>query len=159
MLVEKERVSLLGVGDLVVTPSAGAETAVVIAEREHMRTARSTWLEAALLTPNERDDSEGGYQRALRADRVTRLNIQPLAVESLSPHHTSRRARFARYTLERTEGRVCPCALPADQFTWASPTWSVLLKTEQRAVTHGGILYRVVQVGGQHVAIGGIGAS
>jgi len=71
MVVKTERVSLLGVGDLVVTPSAGAEAAVVIAEREHMRTARSTWLEAALLTPNERDDTEGGYQRALRFDRVT----------------------------------------------------------------------------------------
>ncbi len=67
MVVEKERVSLLGVGDLVVPPSAGAATAVVIAEREHMRTAR--------------------------------------------------------------------------------------------VVSHVGILYRVAQVGGQHVAVGGIGAS
>jgi hypothetical protein len=42
MIVDKERVSLLGVSNLVVMPSAGAETAVVIAEREHMPTARST---------------------------------------------------------------------------------------------------------------------
>jgi len=126
MLVEKERVSLLGVGDLVVTPRAGAETAVVIAEREHMRTARSTWLEAALLTPNERDDSEGGYQRALRFDRVT-------------PASTS------SGWLSRAFRRMS--------------AWSVLLETDRRVVTHGGSRYRVVQVGGQHVAIGGIGAS
>jgi hypothetical protein len=126
MVVEKERVSLLGVGDLVVTPSAGAEAAVVIAEREHMRTARSTWLEAAVLTPNERDDSDGGYQRALRFDRVT-------------PASTS------SGWLSRAFRRMS--------------AWSVLLKIDGRAVTHGGTLYRVVQVGGQHVAIGGIGPS
>jgi len=126
MVVEKERVSLLGVGDLVVTPSAGAEAAVVIAEREHMRTARSTWLEAALLTPNERDDSEGGYQRALRFDRVT-------------PASTS------SGWLSRAFRRMS--------------AWSVLLETDRRVVTHGDSLYRVVQVGGQHVAVGGIGTS
>jgi hypothetical protein len=50
-VVENEPVCLLAVGDLVVTPRAGAETAVLIAEWEHVRTARSAWPEAALLTP------------------------------------------------------------------------------------------------------------
>ncbi len=122
MVVKTERVSLLGVGDLVVTPTAGAEAAVVM--RERMRTARSTWLEAALLTPNERDDSEGGYQRALRFDRVT-------------PASTS------SGWLSRAFRRMS--------------AWSVLLETDRRVVTHGDSLYRVVQVGGQHVAVGGIG--
>jgi predicted GNAT family acetyltransferase len=34
--------------------------------------------------------------------------------------------------------------------------WSVLVKTEQR-VSHAEILYRVVQVGEQRLAVGGIG--
>jgi len=95
MVVEKERVSLLGVGELVVTPSAGAATALVIAEREHIRTARSRWLEVAALTPNERDDSEGGYHRALRADRITPASTSSSWLsESLSPHDARRRARL-----------------------------------------------------------------
>jgi hypothetical protein len=117
VVVENERVGLLGVGDLVVTPSAGAKSAVLIAERAQVPTARSAWLEGALLTPNERNDSEGWYQRALRADRVTQgISIQRLAFESLSPHEREEMYAFTRHTLERTDGRVRPFALAVDQY-------------------------------------------
>jgi hypothetical protein len=132
----------------VVTPSAGAESAVLIAERAQVRTARSAWLEGALLTPNERNDSEGCDQRALRADRVTQgMNIQPLAFESLSPQERQETYAFTRHALERTDGRVRPFALAVDQYTWARPRGPSWSKEGPARGTHVGILYQVVQGG------------
>ncbi len=82
--------------------------------------------------------------------------VQRLAVKSLSMREQEDTQAFTRHTLDRRDGRVRPFALRADRYAWETPTWAVLVKAEQRVVSHAGILYRVVEVGGQRVAVGGV---
>jgi len=86
------------------------------------------------------------------------LNVQRLAVTSLSGHEREETRGFTRHTFERMDERVRPPAVPGDRYTWAPSVWCVLVKTEQRVVSHAGILYRVVQVGERRLAVGGIGS-
>jgi hypothetical protein len=102
-------------------------------------------------------DPRGWYQRALTADAVTTgVNVLQLAVENLSPDEREQAQAFTRHTLQRSGGRVRPFALPADSYTWAWPTWSALIKADQRVVAHAGIIYRVIQIGDLRVPVGGI---
>lgn len=95
----------------------------------------------AAVSASQREDPQGWYQRALRDDgSTTGVNVQRLPVTSLSAHEREETLGFTRRTLERMDGRVRPPALPGDRYTWAPSVWCVLVKTEQRVVSHAGIL-------------------
>ena len=115
------------------------------------------WLPAVSTSREALDDPRGWYQRALgaEADRAHAKVVQ-LAVANLSPDERSQAREFTRHALQRSAGRGRPFALPADSYTNAWPTWSVLVKAEQRAVAHAGTIYRVIRIGDLHVPVGGI---
>jgi GNAT superfamily N-acetyltransferase len=116
------------------------------------------WLPAVSTSKAALDDPQGWYQRTLAMEVVTAgVKLMQLAVDNLSPEEHGQTQAFTRHTLQRSMGRVRPFALPADSYTWAAPTWSALVKADERVVTHVGILYRVVQVGQVRVPVGGIG--
>ena len=103
------------------------------------------------------EDPQGWYQRAVTADAVsTGVNVLQLAVENLSLDERQQAQAFTRHTLQRSIERVRPFALPANSYTWAWPTWSALVKADQRLVAHAGIIYRVIQIGDLRVPVGGI---
>ena len=111
-------------------------------------------VRVAEVSASQREDPQGWYQGALQDDgSTTGVNVQRLPVTSLSAHDREETRGFTRHTLEGMDGRVPPLALPADRYTWALSVWCVLVKTEQRALSHAGILYRVVQVGEQWLAV------
>jgi GNAT superfamily N-acetyltransferase len=85
------------------------------------------------------------------------VNVQLLAVRSLSGPEREETGAFGRHVLGPVEGRVPAFALRADRYTWAGPEWSVMVKAKGRVVSHAGIQLRVVRVGEQRVLVGGIG--
>ena len=120
--------------------------------------ATSRWLAAASTSKTALDDPHGWYQRTLAADAAALgLNVLQLAVGNLSPEERQETQVFTRHTLDRSVERTRPLALPADSYAWTAPTWSVLVKADQRVVTHAGIIYRVIRVGQLRVPVGGIG--
>jgi len=115
------------------------------------------WLTSVRHTPVEKADPLGWYQLALTANAVTPgVQVLQLAETNLSPRERTEVRAFTRHTLERTDPHVHPFALPADRYTSAAPTWSAMVKADQRVVTHAGILYRVIQVGDTRVPVGAI---
>jgi GNAT superfamily N-acetyltransferase len=140
---------------LVVVPDPKLATATV--EPVAVPMERAAWLAAVPTTPADKSDPNGWYQRTLSADAATRaVNVLSLAMGSLSPRERAETHTFARHTLEPMDPHLRPFALPADRYTWAAPTWSVMVKADQRVVTHVGILYRVIKVGEIRVPVGGI---
>jgi hypothetical protein len=120
-------------------------------------TAHAAWLKAVPTTPADKSDPNGWYQRALDAEATIRgVNVLSLAVRSLSPLERAQTRTFTRHTLEPMDPHLRPFALLADRYAWAEPTWSVMVKGDQRVVTHTGVLYRVIQVGDVRVPVGGI---
>jgi len=118
---------------------------------------RAAWLAAVPTAPADNSDPYGWYQRTLSADADTRgVNVLSLAVSSLSPRERAETHTFTRHTLEPMDAHLQPFALLADRYTWAQPMWSVMVKADQRVVTHAGILYRIIQVGDIRVPVGGI---
>jgi GNAT superfamily N-acetyltransferase len=118
---------------------------------------RAAWLAAVPTAPADNSDPNGWYQRALSAEAATRgVNVLSLAVSSLSPRERAETHTLTRHTLEPMDPHLQPFALPANRYTWAAPTWSVMVKADQRVVTHAGIVYRAIQVGDIRVPVGGI---
>jgi GNAT superfamily N-acetyltransferase len=115
------------------------------------------WLPGMPPTAHDKDDPDGWYQRALIADAVNPgANVLRLAATSLSLRERAETRAFTRHSLESLDPHTRPYALPADRYTWAAPTWSVMVKADQSVVTHAGILYRVIQAGDLRVPVGGI---
>ena len=115
------------------------------------------WLPAVSASRDALEDPQGWYQRELTEESVTTgINVVQLAVGNLSPDERLQAEAFTRHTLQRSLERVRPFALPANSYTWASPTWSALVKADQRVVAHAGIMYRVIQIGDLRVPVGGI---
>jgi GNAT superfamily N-acetyltransferase len=115
------------------------------------------WLPGVVASPDALSDPHGWYQRGLTEDAVgTGVNVVQLAIGNLSPDERQQAQAFTRHTLQRSVERVRPFALPANSYTWASPTWFALVKAEQRVVAHAGIIYRVIQIGDLRVPVGGI---
>ena len=109
---------------------------------------RAAWLAAVPTAPADNSDPYGWYQRTLSADADTRgVKILSMAESSLSPRERAETHLFTRHTLEPMDAHLQPFALLADRYTWAQPMWSVMVKADQRVVTHAGILYRIIQVG------------
>jgi GNAT superfamily N-acetyltransferase len=159
MVAEKTAFKPGGPGDFIVGSSGAATRVVVLPEITQTETPPPSWLAQPPLSMDAREDPAGWYQRALHDDgEIPGVNAQRLAVKSLSAHEREETRAFSRHTLDRTDGRIPALALPADQYTWAAPEWSVMIKADQRVVGHAGILYRVVLVDGQRVAVGGIGS-
>jgi GNAT superfamily N-acetyltransferase len=103
------------------------------------------------------DDPRSWYQHALTAAAVTTgVEVLQLAVENLSPDELQQARAFTRHALQRSFAGVRPFALPADSYTWAWPSWSALVKADQRVVAHAGVIYRVIQIGDLRVPVGGI---
>lgn len=124
--------------------------------REHAETP-VRWLPAASTARESLDDPRGWHQRALVTQAVSSgVSISQLAVENLSPEERRQTKEFTRHTLQRSETRVHPFALPADSYSWSPQTWSVLVKTDRRVVAHAGVLYRVITVGDLRVPVGGM---
>ncbi len=120
--------------------------------------ATARWLAAVSTSEAALDDPHGWYQRALAADGAgPGVSVLQLAVGNLSAEELHETQAFTRHTLDHSVERIRPLALPADSYSWTAPTWSVLVKADQRVVTHAGILYRVIQVGQLRVPVGGIG--
>jgi GNAT superfamily N-acetyltransferase len=115
------------------------------------------WLPGVATSRDALQDPQGWYQRALTKEAVsTGVDVLQLAVGNLSPDERQQAQAFTRHTLQRSVGRVRPFALPANSYTWAWPTWSALVKADQRVVAHAGIVYRVIQIGDLRVPVGGI---
>jgi GNAT superfamily N-acetyltransferase len=116
------------------------------------------WLAAVSTGRAELDDPHGWYRQALNADTaVSGANVLALAISSFSPDELQETRTFTRHTLERTAGRVRPFELPADSYSWSTPSWSMLVKANGHVVAHAGIVYRVIQVGNLRVPVGGVG--
>jgi Nodulation protein A (NodA) len=123
-----------------------------------VRRATPRWLPAVSTSKAALNDPQGWYQRTLVADAAAPgVSILQLAVGNLSPEELHETQAFTRHTLDRSVERIRPFALPADSYSWTAPTWAVLVKADQRVVTHAGIIYRVIQVGQLRVPVGGIG--
>jgi GNAT superfamily N-acetyltransferase len=132
------------------------ESAGSLAERKRALLGPE-WLTSVKHTSVEKENPEGWYQRALTANGPTPgATVLQLAETNLSPRERAETRAFTRHTLERTDPHVHPFALPADRYTFAAPTWSVMVKADQRVVTHAGILYRVIQIGETRVPVGAI---
>jgi GNAT superfamily N-acetyltransferase len=117
----------------------------------------AAWLPGASTNKSALDDPDGWYQRALTMDTGTSgARVLSLAVNNLSPSERAETRTFTRHTLDSTDGRMHPFALPADTYTWAAASWCVLVKGDQHVVTQAGIMYRVIQVGEVHVPVGAI---
>lgn len=87
------------------------------------------WLPAVSTSGAALDDPQGWYQQTLNADAaVSRVHVLPLAVSSFSAEERRETHVFTRHTLERRVGQVRPFALPADSYSWAAPSWSMLVK-------------------------------
>jgi GNAT superfamily N-acetyltransferase len=143
---------LLDTLPLVVAP-AGAPAAVQQPPQPAER-----WTPAVSTSRVALDDPHGWYQRTLAADTVTTgINVLQLAWENLSPDECQQVQAFTRHTLQRSVERVRPFALRADLYSYAPPTWSSFVKSDQRVVAHAGIIYRVIQIGDLRVPVGGIG--
>jgi hypothetical protein len=140
---------------LVATPDPKLMSATV--EPVAAPSERAAWLTAVPNTPADQRAPNGWYQHALSAEAGKRgVNVLCLAVSSLSPRERAETHTFTRHTLEPMDPHLRPFALRANLYTWAAPTWSVMVKADQRVVTHAGILYRVIQVGDLRVPVGGI---
>lgn len=140
---------------LVVAPSVGPTSPA--SGVEPLPQATVHWLAAVSASKAALEDRQAWYQRALTADAVTTgVNVLQLAAANLSSEERRQTQVFTRHTLERSIGRVRPFALPADSYRWTVPTWSALVKIDQRVVTHAGIMYRVVQIGNVRIPVGGI---
>jgi aminoglycoside 2'-N-acetyltransferase I len=147
---------LLGTTRLVVAPRV--EPVHPEAGIHQIPPAAAHWLPAVSTSKAALDDPQGWYQRTLAAGTAALgVNVSQLAVGNLSPEERHETQEFTRHTLDRGVGRVRPFALPADSYSWTPPTWSVLVKADQRVVTHAGIIYRVIQVGQLRLPVGGIG--
>ena len=117
------------------------------------------WLPAVSTNPKTLDDPHGWYQQTLVAElhAATHVKVIHLATANLSAEERQQTSDFTRHTLQRSVDRVRPFSLPADTYSWATPTWSTMVRADERVVTHVGILYRVIQVGPLRVTVGGIG--
>lgn len=114
-------------------------------------------LTAAPTTAADRNHPQDWYQRALAAESVTsRMNVLRLAVSNLSPREREETHVLTRHRLPGVDGKNQSAHPAADERVWAASTWSVMVKADQRVVTHAGILYRVIQVGDLRVPVGGI---
>ncbi len=115
------------------------------------------WLSGVPTDSAVKGDPQGWFQRALAVDTArARVNVLQFAVENLSPDERRQTLAFTRHTLDHTLGTVRPFALPADTYSWTRPSWSALIKSDQRVVAHAGIIYRVIQVGQLRVPVAGI---
>lgn len=115
------------------------------------------WLSGVPTDSAVKGDPQGWFQRALAVDTArARVNVLQFAVENLSPDERRQTLAFTRHTLDHTLGTVRPFALPADTYSWTPPSWSALIKSDQRVVAHAGIIYRVIQVGQLRVPVAGI---
>ena len=99
------------------------------------------WLTSVSHTPVEEADPSGWYQQALRVGNgvTPGVNVLQLAETNLSAR-------------ERSDLK----AFTDDRYTSAAPSWSIMVKVDQRVVTHAGMLYRVIQVGDTRVPVGGL---
>ena len=140
---------------VVIGPLVEAVHPEVGSQKIPQTTAR--WPPAVSTSKATLDDPQGWYQHALAADAVVSgVNVLPLAVSSFSPEERRETHMFTRHTLEPSVGRIRPFALPADSYSWAAPSWAMLVKADGHVVTHAGIVYRVIQVGNVRVPVGGI---
>ena len=109
-------------------------------------------------TPSQTDDAARWHLRHARNTGTTAgIWVQLLASQSLSTEEQAETRVFTRHVLGASQASVRPFRLPADQYGWAPPEWTVLVKAGGHVVSQAGILYRVVRVGDQRVVVGGIG--
>jgi GNAT superfamily N-acetyltransferase len=121
-------------------------------------TPATRWLPAVSTSRKALDDPQGWYRRMLAQVRPgAAIKVVQLATANLSPEEFQQTSTFTRHTLQRGMDRIRPLSLPADTYTWAAPSWSAMVKADDRVVTHAGIIYRVVQVGPLRIPVGGIG--
>lgn len=132
------------------------DSAGTLVERKAALLGRE-WLTSVKHTPVQKADPQGWYQQALIANGPTPgVHVLQLAESNLSSSERIQTRAFTRHTLERTDPHIRPFALPADKYTTAETTWSVMVKADQRVVTHAGVLYRVIQIGETRVPVGAI---
>jgi GNAT superfamily N-acetyltransferase len=152
-------------GNLAVTVDATAELinlrplALLTVDTDPIPTPTTQWLPAVSTSREAQDDPRGWYQRTLAEEMPTAAGVRviQLATENLSPEERQQTSAFTRHTLQRSQDRVRPLSLLADTYSWTSPTWSAMVKADERVVTHAGIIYRVVHVGALRLAVGGVG--
>jgi GNAT superfamily N-acetyltransferase len=127
------------------------------ADIQQVRSAPAQWLAAVSTSSAALADPHGWYQRTIAAEAVASgVKVLQLAVAHLSDAERHETRAFTRHTLEGGIERIRPLALAASSYTWAAPTWSVLVEADGRVVAHAGILYRVIQVGQLRVPVGGL---
>jgi GNAT superfamily N-acetyltransferase len=122
--------------------------ATTIGDLDEVRTPAVRWLPAVDPRSVSRDDPHGWYQHALAVESASAAK----QVIRLADCHLSPSERDAARTL--TPDPAVRNEVDADVVS--AMTWSVLAKSDQRVVTHAGILYRVIRVGDVRVPVGGL---
>ena len=120
------------------------------------QTEPAHWLPGTPTDAVIRNDPLGWFHHAQTADSGTsQRNVQRLAATHLSARERGEIQTLMCHPRAPTDRRTS--AFPqTDAYEWSAPTWSVMVKANQRVVTHAGIVYRVIQVGDVRVPVGGI---